>query len=495
MLSSDNLSVAEEKKETGDNISTFANATPLPENSEISDSSIPITATSHSRTLKSEEKYSLQQRETKASSYESSTIRNFEESSYQSMMGLSRWFKGKKCGDIDTAVARYPELTFKVTKINKRNKEQERILRLSEHGIFNIKPPDKETSVERWCDVLLCYKIDELTVAIKYTNSLRKYKTKTKQFAENLLNALRDRVNAHQELSRKQLKKRMIEGFDEKEMDTAVPTLKDQEFKHAKSDKVREYVEQILLCETSRVFELKQNLCNFALTDIKRVKELRKYLDQFKYKILDEYRTELKVWIDTTDPDEYKSILWVIESVIESACIPFHLAKINKIFKNQSKNSADLMRKLLLLSRKQQEFFGIDKKLKSKDRWANAVLELVDFPKKQLPSSKMQCLLNTARLIYWEAKRYHRKEVTGDAILSIVIYVMVQASWRNQQIIISEEDQKFIEILINPEALQGERGYYFCVFTAALEFIRNYDGRKIEERFNRIRRLKAYACF
>jgi len=493
MLSPYNESLAEKKQVDGENVCILDNSTPVLWNSEINNNSILLKTISLSPNLKPA---CSQKIGGQVSSSDSSSIPCNLESRYESMNRLSRWFKGKRIGEMDPAVAQFPRVSFEVTKIFKRQKEQTRILDLSENGISNIKQSNgKPSSVERWCDVIHCYKIDELTVAIKYTNSQRMYKTKTNHMSNELVNAVRIRVNAHQEYKRKQLQRRMVEGFDEKDKDEAVPLLKNQEYKQKNGVEIREAIEQILLCEKSKLFELKQKICNFAITDLKKIKELRIYLDQFKYKILDEYRKELWAKIDQKNHDENKYILWVIESVIENTCVPSHLDEIHKLLNKKRKTAPDIMIKLSLLNRKPQEFFGIDKKMKSKNRWVNAVLELTDFTNKVLPSAKMQCLLNTAKHIHQEANGYYRGDITGDDILPVVIYVIVKASWNVKKIIISEADEDFIDILCNAEALHGERGYYLCVFKAALEFIRKYDRKKIEERFNRIRRLKDMGFF
>jgi len=476
-------------------IKNFGNG-PVRKSSQIKDNLSILKETSNSLSSKPEQYLCAQKIGAQISSSDSSSLPYHLESRHESKNRLSRWFKGKKIGEIDPAVAPFAKLTFDVTKIGKRKKEQERVLTLSEYGISNIRPESNYTSsVERWRNVIHCYKIDELTVAIKYTNSQRIYKTKSHGDVEKLFNAVRVRVNAHQQHMRKQLQRKMIEGFDAKEKDKAVPPLKDEEYKHENGEEIREYVEQILLCEKSKIFELKQKICNFALTDLNKVKELRSYLDQFKYKISDEYRKDLYAMIDIKNPKDHKYILSVIESVIENTCVPSHLDGIYKLLNENRKTTPNLMPKLSLLNRKPQEFFGIDKKMKSKNRWVNAVLELSDFPKKVLPSAKMQCLVNTAKHIHQEAKGYYRGDITGDDLLPIVIYIMVKASWNNKNIIISEADEAFIDILYNAEALQGERGYYLCTFKAALEFIRKYDRKKIEERFNRIRRLKDMGFF
>merc|ERR1719233_2084267 len=88
----------------------------------------------------------------------------------------------------------------------------------------------------------------------------------------------------------------------------------------------------------------------------------------------------------------------------------------------------DLTMKIRLLIEKNCEFFGIKKQCISENEWSIAVLELVKFPKQVLPSAKMQCLLNTAKDIRDEAKLNGIKDLTGDGLLPIVIFVLVKAS-------------------------------------------------------------------
>jgi len=419
-----------------------------------------------------------------------------EKTRQTSILSIRRILQGKgRKSDVDEAVAMFEEVYFEVIKINRKNKEQKRELRLTSSGILNIRPNGKISSRERWSEVSICYKIDECTVAIKYKNSERVYRSPKKEVADRLFSSLRERINAHQELERKQLRKRMVEGFDEKEKYEAVPNLKQEASINANEVRLRECVEDILLSTDNEIFKLKQRICDFKLTECGKVKELRGYLDKFKYKILEDNREKLLSNMDKKDPDANKTILNVIESVIENACIPTHIDDIYKLLNEESKTSDYLISKVRLLIEKQQEFFGIDKKLESKNDWSNAVVELVNFPKKVLPSAKMQCLLNTARHIHHEAKQNYKKEITGDDLLPIVIFVLVKASDKRGKIIITAADERFVQELINPEALQGERGYYLCVFSAALEFVRNYDRKKIEERFNTIRRLKDFGFF
>eukprot|EP00495_Collosphaeridae_sp_1-RS-2012_P001176 TRINITY_DN1244_c0_g1_i1.p1 TRINITY_DN1244_c0_g1~~TRINITY_DN1244_c0_g1_i1.p1 ORF type:complete len:86 (+),score=31.91 TRINITY_DN1244_c0_g1_i1:134-391(+) len=78
-------------------------------------------------------------------------------------------------------------------------------------------------------------------------------------------------MNTHQDHSRGQLQKSMIDGFDQKKKDKGVLELKNEECQEKNFEAIRAYVEQILLWPNSKVFNLKQNICNFALTKKEKV--------------------------------------------------------------------------------------------------------------------------------------------------------------------------------------------------------------------------------
>jgi len=456
---------------------TLGNTTALPEHEEVNDIYIPVKAISNSII-------------SKGSSGMTMTDRN----SWSSCSSAPWGFEKPDSQDIDRAFSNFKPEKFQVTKINKWMKEQERTLYMSEKGIENIRPSGKVSSREKWGDLLLCYKIDECTLVLKYTNVQRTYRAKSKKKAEIIFSYLRQRVNAHQKLRRKMLQKDMVEGVDEKERYVPVPTPRVEKYKHPNEDQIRIIVDEILWMKNSKIYRLKESICNFTLRGLQEVKELRMYLNQFKDKILDECKSVFPAEIDIENPDVHNCTLKVIESVIESACLPSHLEEINKILNQESRTSHDVARKFWLLREKPQKFYGIERKMRSKGDWLSAVIELENFPKKLLPSEKMQCLLNTAKSIHQEARNY-KKEITGDDLLPIVIFVLVKAYCREKKIIITAAEQLFVDILIDPDALQGEGGYYLCVFSAALEFIRNYDAKKIEERFTTIQRLKDFGFF
>jgi len=456
----------------------FNNVTDVPGNRKTSYSSVFFKVDAHRQIPKSEKNPSSEEIDTRVLSTDSSTPWISDNCRSESSMSFSGWSQRNNCGDINQ---------FEVKEITKKKEQQERTLLFSEEGIINISPTERW--LERWSDVLLCYKIDKVTVAIKYRKGERWFKTLSWKWAQNLFDAVTTGMNEYQEHSRTQPMKSMIDGFDQKEKEKAVLELK-EECKEENFVEIRRFVEQILLFPKSKVFKLKQNICNFALPNVKKVKELRKYLDQFKHKIFEEYRMEFWAKIDLTDPGVRKRTLCVIESVVESTCVPHHIDEVDKVLRAQYKSPKNLIQGLNILSRKPQEFFGIDKRLRSKGEWLNAVLELEKLPKKMLPSAKVECLLSTTRFIHQEAKQYHKEQITGDDLLPIVIYVMVKASCKSRKLIFTEADQKFIEILTNPEALQGECGYYLCVFSAGSEFIRNYDSQHKVQKINTRRILR-----
>jgi len=174
----------------------------------------------------------------------------------------------------------------------------------------------------------------------------------------------------------------------------------------------------------------------------------------------------------------------VIESKVESSCLPSHIDEINLFLKKEAKCAEDLQTKIILLFKKPQKFFGVEKMSWSKDKWINAVAELLKFPEKILPSEKLKCLQDTVMQIHQKAKRVCREQITTDDLLSIVIFVLVKASHEAQRAIITAADVLFVKSLIDAEALNDERVYYLCVISVTLEFVRNYDSHKIEQKLN-----------
>jgi len=452
----------------------------LPESREKSYSTVFFKVEAHSQIPKGEHHASSEEIDARVLSSDSSTPWISDNCRSESSLSFVGWSQRNNCGDINR---------FEVIEITKSKEQWERTLLFSEEGITRIGRNKNESWLEKWSDILLCYKIDKLTIAIKYREGERWFKTLSWKWAQNLFDAVTTGMNEWQEHSRTQPIKIMIDGFDRKEKEKAVLEGK-EECKQENFVEIRRFVEQILLFPKSKVFKLKQNICNFALPNLKKVKELRKYLDQFKYKIFEEYRMEFWAKIDLTDPGVRKRTLCVIESVVESTCVPHHIDEVEKVLDARYKSPKNLIKALNVLWQKPQEFFGIDKRLRSKRKWLNAVLELEKFPKKMLPSAKLECLLSTTRYIHQEAKKYHKEQITGDDLLPIVIYVMVKASWTKRRLIFTEADQKFIEILTSPEALQGECGYYLCVFSAGSEFIRNYDSQHKVQKINTRRILR-----
>jgi predicted RNA binding protein with dsRBD fold (UPF0201 family) len=297
---------------------TSAHTRPLPESLESNDSSTTWIGSAETQTFKRENYIFPQTQMISTHSFsEFSSIPNSETSIHEAMMRQTRLFNGKKNWRMDYAVAPFEVVSFEVIKINSRKKEQDRVILLSAYGISNIRPPRpsskvsslKVSSLERWCDVRLCWKVDGHTVAIKYENAERRYRTKSKITAENLFNSLRLRVNAHQEHSRKLLQIRMINGLDEQEKNEAVPCLNEKVFKHEIVDEIRKFIENVLLSEKSKVFELKKDICNYSLTKLEKVKKLRMYLDQFKYKIFEEYRPDLSSMINLSNDDANQYVL------------------------------------------------------------------------------------------------------------------------------------------------------------------------------------------
>lgn len=416
---------------------------------------------------------------------------------------IGNFFK-KELKEDEAIAENFDDESFKVVKINKRQKEQERTLRLVAKGIENIRPNGKVSSCEPWTDVDMVYKVDITTIAIKYHKGGRDriYRASSEQDAQKIVKCIRTRIRAHQAAQREQLLERMMKGkTNEKDLVKPelymAPSLRTPEEEKSEDELlIRGELEKILLKKDTEIFKLKEKICNnFVPNKVEKLKDLRKYLDTFKYKIFEDYG---KTWFDLIPKNEDKSwmIMNVIESLVESTCLSVHVKDIMSILNEDTKGMnkpTDI--KIRLLYEKPQEFFGVPMACRSKNDWSAAVAALVTFPRAVLPSAKMQVLLATARCIHDEAKGSLKREITGDDLLPIAIYVLVKASQKLNTIVISPAEERYVDTLFNPEAQQAQSGYYFCVFSAALQFIRNYDPQKIEERFKTISRLKAFGFF
>jgi len=72
-----------------------------------------------------------------------------------------------------------------------------------------------------------------------------------------------------------------------------------------------------------------------------------------------------------------------------------------------------------------------------------------------------------------DEKKTEEMFITGDDILPIVIYVIVQAS-RNS-LALKPSDLMLLEGLLDPKLQSGESGYYLAVFHAAIQWIQDFD--------------------
>jgi len=243
-------------------------------------------------------------------------------------------------GKVDTSLAKLDDIKFVVTKINNQGKQQPRKLLLSADGISNIRPDGKVSSREKWSDVVICYNVDKYTISIKYKQCQRTYMMDSKYLADILSSSIRERVNAHQSREREELKKRMVSGFEEKENFEAVPIPKEHP-KRANENEIKKYVEDILFSKNSEFYKLKEKICNFAITDFGKVKELRKCLTTLKYRIFSEIAIKLAT-LPNGENFQQCNVLGIIESIIEIACMPCHTDEIHKVLKKRNKSSGDL---------------------------------------------------------------------------------------------------------------------------------------------------------
>jgi len=129
-----------------------------------------------------------------------------------------------------------------------------------------------------------------------------------------------------------------------------------------------------------------------------------------------------------------------------------------------------------------QSLFGIPLPHQNRSGWSEAIEELNDVDRVQLPCDKIKCLVDTAKAIYrtFNRDRELAAKVSGTTGKPVFLsaddffppFVFVVAQSRLQCL---DSTRYFITELADRESLNGEGGYYLTVFEAAIEYIKSMD--------------------
>jgi len=166
-----------------------------------------------------------------------------------------------------------------------------------------------------------------------------------------------------------------------------------------------------------------------------------------------------------------------VERAIESYIVPQLLDDIHKHLRQQHEETTSrLTKNVARLKSKGLEHFHCSEsivKLGKLHNWDGAKLELSKIRRAVLPSQMIQVVFDTVQIIYrlTDAVNPNQEEkifLSGEDLLPICIYVIIQASAKHNSIIFNFSDHAFISQLINRDTLKGEYDYYLTVFEAAL---------------------------
>ncbi|ETO26643.1 vacuolar sorting protein 9 domain-containing protein [Reticulomyxa filosa] len=179
----------------------------------------------------------------------------------------------------------------------------------------------------------------------------------------------------------------------------------------------------------------------------------------------------------------------LLELAIEETVLQPKIDELTRICENQTGTETEkLQLKVMRLTKYPQSFFGIKTELESAENWGTAVYELSLVKGCVLPSEKIRAIVNTVKAVHISFEREQTEKakqrkvidekksediyITGDDILPIVIYVIIQAS--RQSLAIKPSDLMLIEGLVDPKLQIGESGYYLAVFHAAIQWIQDF---------------------
>lgn len=202
---------------------------------------------------------------------------------------------------------------------------------------------------------------------------------------------------------------------------------------------------------------------------------VRQFLDGMKDYILQNRKEELsKLIVASNNPLDSDLSRTITEKGLEKAILIPLYSRIFNCVAMQTKEADEIIKqKLKFLKGKPQKNFGINPENESTTDWSNALFELNNLERCQIPADKIACLLETARVIYSTVNfnRLRRGDSPGylsaDEFLPIFIYVVVHCDIQNM-----ETTSEILWSLSDPEQLNGEGGYYLTTFSSALHYIK-----------------------
>jgi len=395
---------------------------------------------------------------------------------------------------------------FHVIKINNRGRRQKRVLRVTADGVENIRVKKSSLSVSSrwtWSNIRTVFRKDSTHICFKLRDNKdqRDRVYETEEAGKLLLTVQRHiehhnkklDVKAARDMSIKIHKRIMLEEIHgNRERVKSVKSIKrkiTENLKRPELQRSRIAVRVDSWLQNSET-DFSRYISSFLVKWKKSYRKeedclevVRSFMDQLKDVIISRELSLLssmafpnKAIEDLLD-DEHDFINIEIDKSIEQYLIP---QLLDDLWDNlDRKNEAS--RKLLeqncnKLQNKGIKFYQCSKdvvEISSLHNWDAAVVELTKLPRVVLPSMKLLVISETINMIYSLASASRLEDsktkfLSGDDILPICIYVIVQATKSLKSLCYSFADHKFIDQLISRDTLKGETEYYLTVFEACL---------------------------
>lgn len=395
---------------------------------------------------------------------------------------------------------------FHVIKINNRGRRQKRVLRITADGVENIRVKKNSSSVSSrwtWSNIRTVFRKDSKHICFKLIDKKdqrdRVYETEE---AGRLLQTVQKHI---------EYRNRKLDIMAAKDMSIKIHKRIMLEEIHGNRDRVRsvkavkrKITESLKRPELqrSRIAVRVDSWLQNSDTDFSRyissflakwkksyrkedecLEVVRSFMDQLKDVIISRELSLLSSMafpnkaIEDLSDDEQDFINIEIDKSIEQYLIP---QLLDDLWDNlERKNAASkklLERNCDKLQNKGIKFYQCSKdvvEMSSLHNWDAAVMELTKLPRVVLPSMKLLVISETINMIYCLASASRLEDskskfLSGDDILPLCIYVIVQATKHLKSLCYSFADHKFIDQLISRDTLKGETEYYLTVFEACL---------------------------
>jgi len=415
---------------------------------------------------------------------------------------LSSELIGDVFEDPEAYLESLPELVFEVVKLNRWGKRQNRTLKLTARGLENIRENGYVSSVAEWKNITAVYLKSSNVIGIRL---MEKSKSATERLYEvptrvhELLQVIRMQKQNYMKANKRVLIKHMLDKQKEKQSkrktrkrklpDSMLESVYQPHFKDtmcwAGEDEVREEIERILVDVNQETGKFKQHFfedfAGWKSDSATFLTEIRKSLSKLQKYVVQEYHTKLSEILQTHNPkrptyDVSKRLDFLIEQCIERIFLNPIMSEINEIVEKDTDQITDHIKyNVFFLRKKSQSFFNIRKKVQSKVNYDTAVIEIQRMRDEVLPMDKLNCLVACAHAVHNEKIGC---EITGDDLMSIVIWILIRASVKfsdDGQPVITQKDLVIMTELGDPNlVVNGEHGYCLTVFTGAIQWICNY---------------------